>query len=122
MGERLGDLSLLKTYDYDSIEALSPSFNRLEIRNDSVILFFDNAYQGLMHDGKIIGFELGDSLHAFHPVDARIGKEKNTVIIHLETGTTFHALRYCFKNYQVGNIKNSVGLPLIPFRTDTWED
>jgi sialate O-acetylesterase len=88
--------------------------------NDSVILFFDNAYQGLQHDGMIIGFELGDTMHEFHSVYAKIGQDKNTIIIPLETGTTFHALRYCFKNYQVGNVKNSAGLPLIPFRTDTW--
>jgi sialate O-acetylesterase len=70
----------------------------------------------------IIGFELGDSLHEFHPVSAKIGPGKNTIIIPIETGTTFHALRYCFKNYQVGNVKNSVGLPLIPFRTDQWNE
>jgi sialate O-acetylesterase len=120
IGERLGNLSLLETYDYDSIQAKSPCFNRLEMYNDSVILFFDNAYQGLQHDGMIIGFELGDTMHEFHSVYAKIGQDKNTIIIPLETGTTFHALRYCFKNYQVGNVKNSAGLPLIPFRTDTW--
>lgn len=122
IGERLGNLSLLETYDYDTIQALSPSFNRLEIRNDSVIVFFDNTYKGLQHDGTIIGFELGDTMHEFHPVVAKIGKEKNTIIIPIETGTTFHALRYCFKNYQVGNVRNSSDLPLFPFRTDHWED
>lgn len=122
IGERLGNLSLLETYDYDTIQAQSPSFTRIEIMGDSVILFFDNAYEGLQHEGTIIGFELGDPMHAFHPVDAKIGKEKNTVIIPLETGTTFHSLRYCFKNYQMGNVKNSVGLPLIPFRTDLWNE
>jgi sialate O-acetylesterase len=122
IGERLGDLSLLGTYDYDTIQAQSPSFNRLEILNDSVILFFDNAYQGLQHDGTIIGFELGDTMHEFHPVTAKLGPEKNTIIIPLKTGTTFLALRYCFKNYQVGNITNSNGLPLIPFRTDQWDE
>jgi sialate O-acetylesterase len=122
IGERIGNLSLLETYDYDTIQAQSPSFNRLEIHNDTVILFFENTYEGLQHDGVIIGFELGDSLHEFHPVFAKIGTEKNTIIIPLNTGTTFHALRYCFKNYQVGNVQNSVGLPLFPFRTDLWNE
>ena len=105
IGERLGNLSLLETYDYDTIQAQSPSFNRLEIHNDSVILFFENTYEGLQHEGVIIGFELGDSLHEFHPVFAQLGPGKNTISIPIETGTTFRALRYCFKNYQVGNVK-----------------
>lgn len=122
IGERLGNLSLLETYDYDTIQAFSPSFNRFEIQNDSVILFFDNTYEGLQHDGVIVGFELGDSLHEFHPVNAQMGKDKNTIIVPLENGATFRAIRYCFKNYQVGNVKNSAGLPLIPFRTDEWNE
>lgn len=120
IGERLGNLSLLETYDYDTIQAKSPSFHHIEIQYDSVVLFFDNAYQGLQYEGNISGFELSDSMHVFHPVYAKMGKEKNTIIIPLENGASFHALRYCFKNYQVGNVKNSVGLPLIPFRTDLW--
>jgi sialate O-acetylesterase len=122
IGERLGNLSLLETYDYDTIQAYSPSFNRFEVQNDSVILFFENTYEGLQHDGVIVGFELGDSLHEFHPVNAQMGKDKNTIIVPLENGATFRAIRYCFKNYQVGNVKNSAGLPLIPFRTDEWNE
>ena len=122
IGERLGELALLETYHYDTIQAQSPSFNHIEIYYDSVIIFFDHAYQGLQHEGAIIGFELGDTLHEFHPVYAKIGQEKNTIIIPLENGASYHALRYCFKNYQVGNVKNSAGLPLIPFRTDQWNE
>jgi sialate O-acetylesterase len=122
IGERLGNLSLLETYDYDTIQAQSPSFNRIEVQKEQVILHFNNTYQGLQHDGTIVGFELGDTMHEFHPVYAQIGKDKNTIIIPLENGATFHAIRYCFKNYQVGNVKNSAGLPLTPFRTDHWNE
>ena len=31
------------------------------------------------------------------------------------------AVRYCFRNFQLGNVKNMAGLPLIPFRTDDWD-
>lgn len=30
------------------------------------------------------------------------------------------AVRYCFKNFQIGNLGNMGQLPLIPFRTDNW--
>ena len=28
------------------------------------------------------------------------------------------AVRYCFKSFQIGNLKNMRGLPVVPFRTD----
>jgi len=31
------------------------------------------------------------------------------------------AVRYCFRNWQLGNLANQGGLPLFPFRTDNWE-
>jgi sialate O-acetylesterase len=30
------------------------------------------------------------------------------------------AVRYCFRNFQLGNVANQAGLPLFPFRTDNW--
>ena len=28
------------------------------------------------------------------------------------------AVRYCFKSFQIGNLKSMRGLPVVPFRTD----
>ena len=30
------------------------------------------------------------------------------------------AVRYCFRNFQLGNVTNGANLPLFPFRTDNW--
>ncbi|MGN0069677.1 MAG: hypothetical protein ACI350_08130 [Prevotella sp.] len=30
------------------------------------------------------------------------------------------AVRYCYRDFQLGNLVNKGGLPLIPFRTDKW--
>jgi sialate O-acetylesterase len=122
IGERLGNLSLLKTYRIDSIQGLSPEFDHLELHEDEVVLFFKNSYEGLQHEGIITGFEIGNSIHEFHLVNAEIGDNKSTIVIPLEKGTSVHSVRYCFKNYQVGNVKNSAGLPLFPFRTDDWTE
>jgi len=122
IGERLGNLSLLQTYLFDTIRAQSPSYDHLELKSDSIILFFHDTYEGLQHERFISGFELSNATHEFHPVDATIGRDKKTIVIPLEKGTDFYSVRYCFKNYQIGNVKNSVGLPLFPFRTDDWMD
>lgn len=31
------------------------------------------------------------------------------------------AARYCFKNFQIGNFGNALGLPMVPFRTDDFD-
>ena len=32
------------------------------------------------------------------------------------------AVRYCFRNFHIGNFGNMAGLPLVPFRTDEWNN
>ena len=39
-----------------------------------------------------------------------------------QRGAIAEAVRYAFKTYAVGNIRNGCDLPLIPFRTDNWEE
>ena len=123
VGERLANLSLLETYEFDTIAAHSPHFTGMEIKGNAVILTFTDTYKGLNVEGEEIrGFELGDEQHEFHPIQAKLGKDPNTIEIQIGHKTPNPVIRYCFKNYQVGNVKNSAGLPLIPFRTDNWEE
>jgi sialate O-acetylesterase len=32
------------------------------------------------------------------------------------------AVRYSFRNFAPGNLKNVFGIPAVPFRTDDWND
>ena len=32
------------------------------------------------------------------------------------------AVRYCFRNWCMGTLFNSYGIPAAPFRTDSWDD
>ena len=32
------------------------------------------------------------------------------------------AVRYSFRNFRPGNLKNMYGVPAVPFRTDNWND
>ena len=80
-------------------------------------------YKGLQNEGEeITGFELGNDQHEFHPVRATFGKDQHCIVLIVGNQTNTPAIRYCFKNYQVGSVKNSSGLPLIPFRTDQWAE
>ncbi|MNF17860.1 hypothetical protein D3C80_2216200 [compost metagenome] len=56
----------------------------------------------------------------FYPAEAKIEKNGNIILLSLNVKEPV-AVRYCFTNDGVPNIFNSEGLPLMPFRTDTWE-
>ena len=123
IGDRLANLSLLETYGFDTLEAHSPSFERMEMIGDTIVLHFKNTYKGFQNEGEeIAGFELGNEQHEFHPVRATFGKDQHSIVLIVGNQTSTPAIRYCFKNYQVGSVKNSSGLPLIPFRTDQWAE
>jgi sialate O-acetylesterase len=69
------------------------------------------------------GFEIADSTQRFMPVTATIGPSPNSLILTLPAQNfgQLKAIRYCFKNYEVGTVFNMAGLPLFPFRTDDWD-
>ena len=48
-------------------------------------------------------------------------KGKETILVISEEVKAPVAVRYAFKNWGYGNVKNSAFLPLFPFRTDNWE-
>ena len=120
IGDRVANLVLHKNYGFDSIKANSPSLSRFSIFSDSIILNFDNSYDGFLSQKDIVGFEIADSTQIFRKAEAFFGEANNTISIKFEKDFRPIAVRYCFKNFQIGNVKNSVGLPLIPFRTDDW--
>lgn len=120
IGDRLANLVLHDVYFCDSISANSPIISQVTITNDSIVLLFKNVYEGLQNQNEFVGLEVADSTRNFRPIKAILGLNRNTLIIKLEPGFLPVSVRYCFKNFQIGNIKNSEGLPLVPFRTDDW--
>lgn len=122
IGDRVANLVLHNNYGYDSIKANSPSLSKFSISSDSIILTFDNNYDGFLAQQELVGFEIADSSQVFRKAEAFFGEANNTISIKFEKGFRPLAVRYCFNNFQVGNVKNSAGLPLIPFRTDEWDN
>lgn len=55
----------------------------------------------------------------FHPA---VGYVRKKNLIYVVSPQVKHpvAVRYCFRNWQTGNVTNQALLPLFPFRTDNW--
>ena len=120
VGHRLAYLALNKTYGYGSIAADSPAFRQMEVKGNQVELFFTHADEGFSPWTGIEDFEVAGADKVFHPAQATLDTERKTIRVVSEQVSRPVAVRYCFRNFQPGNLKNHRGLPVVPFRTDKW--
>lgn len=126
VGERLAYLALNKTYGFDKVICESPSFKDMQVKGDTVMLHLDNEFGAISRFEGIEGFEVAGADRVFHPAKAshfwQPGNnywDECIIIVSPEVKQPV-AVRYCFRNFQLGNLANAGGLPLFPFRTDNW--
>ena len=126
VGERLAFLALNKTYGMDKIICQSPSFKEMHVQNDSVFMHLNDLGGAYSRFEGIEGFEVAGADRVFHPAKAGHywrpdgGYWNDCLVITSPEVKEPVAVRYCFRNWQLGNLANAGGLPLFPFRTDNW--
>ena len=126
VGERLAFLALNEQYGMKSIIAKSPSFKEMTVKNDTVFVHFNDDFGGLNRFEGIEGFEVAGADQVYHKAEAhhfwRPGGDKwdDALIVFSPEVKKPVAIRYCFHNFQIGNLGNMGGLPLFPFKTDNW--
>ena len=121
VGKRLGYMALNDTYEYKNIIARGPEYKSMEVKDGKVILSFNNADNGFAGTDGLEGFEIAGTDEVFHPATAVIDYSNRTVVVSGENISNPNAVRYCFKNFQVGNLYNTRELPAVPFRTDDFD-
>ena len=126
VGQRLAYLALNKTYGMTTVGCESMSYKDMKITDDFIDIHLNNTLGAINRFIDIEGFELAGEDKVFHPAKAshfwQPGGGYWDETIRLSSPEVPHpvAIRYCFKNFQIGNLKNAAGLPLFPFRTDNW--
>ena len=126
VGERLAFLALNKTYGMDKIICESPSFKEMTVKNDTIFMHLENLGGAYSRFEGIEGFEVAGADRVFHPAKAGHywrpdgGYWNDCLAITCPDVKEPVAVRYCFRNWQLGNLANAGGLPLFPFRTDNW--
>ncbi|WP_302605134.1 sialate O-acetylesterase [uncultured Alistipes sp.] len=119
VGERLAAAALVKAYGRKMPDALAVRFAGAEFADGKAVVRFDNARLGLTPQNKeITGFELAGADGIFHPATGRIVTSKPMVEVTSPEVPEPTAVRYSFRNYAPGNLSNTLGIPVIPFRTD----
>lgn len=149
VGERLSYLALNRTYGYKGIICDYPEFSSMEVKSTSslgslgykdergtliappkdvkncVEIHFTNTMYGppwynggLSPMYGIKGFELAGEDRLFHEATAIVNDR--VLVVWSEEVPEPVAVRYGFRDFLPGNLKNGLGMPVIPFRSDSW--
>ena len=117
IARRLSYWALGDTYGQTAIAFQSPELASMKVQDSIVSLQFTATPHGLTSwDKPIVGFEIAGTDHIFYPARARI--RGNAVEVVSSRVKDPVAVRYCFKDWATGNLYNTEGLPVGPFRTD----
>lgn len=126
VGERLAYHALRRDYGFTRLNSESMRYKSMTIQGDTCYVRFENDYNGISRFDSIEGFEVAGEDRVFHKAKAAHfwvpgnDPRNETVFVTSPEVKRPVAVRYCFKNFQTGNLKNNVLLPLFPFRTDNW--
>lgn len=118
-GDRLALLALGDTYGITGLNYRSPLYKDIAIQGSTVTVHFDDAPLGLTSFGKEIKtFEIAGEDKVFYPAQALIQREG--VLVSSPHVVKPVAVRYAFKDFVVGDLFGTNGLPVSSFRTDDW--
>lgn len=120
VGERLALWALNKQYQRN-VAYSGPLFKSMKKKDNKLILKFQYAKNGFktINNEPIIGFYVAGNDKVFYKATALI-KGKKIEVFSSQVKNPI-AVRYGFSNFFHVNLYNTEGLPLVPFRSDTWE-
>jgi sialate O-acetylesterase len=119
-GERLACQALVKTYGKKGFACEGPVLKEMKVEGQLVKLTFNNAPNGLTSFGKTFScFEIAGANKRFYPA---VGFITGTGITLMSPSVNEPvAVRYAFKDFIIGDLFNTEGIPASSFRTDDWE-
>jgi sialate O-acetylesterase len=118
LGERLARLALTKAYGRAG-DAVSPMFLSATVQGHAVRIAFSHAAGGLTSTGPLQQFTVAGADKTFVPAEAKI--DGNAVVVSSPAVANPVSVRYAWSNVAAGgNLYNKDGLPVAPFRMDSW--
>jgi sialate O-acetylesterase len=129
VGRRLARLALARVYGDTKLADSGPVFAGVEpvAAQPDATLARPAALRVLFTGGEgkvrqpaptVTGFEIAGVDQVFHPADARM--DNGTVVVSSPAVAAPVAVRYAWRNHPVAWLQDNLGLPVPPFRSDTW--
>lgn len=120
VANRLSNVALAEAYGRKRGEVYGPKLKRTKMSGTVVRLYFDHVADGLVDSGRGLQcFEIAGENQVFYPAEARIAS-KDEIVVTCPQVVKPVSVRYAFKDWVVGDLYNSAGLPASSFRTDDW--
>jgi sialate O-acetylesterase len=123
VGDRLALLALSNAYG-KSVQSVGPQYSSFTQSGSIVTInFASGTAVGLNTPGNMPVnqfFFVAGADKVFRKATATISGDKITLTAPSGTPLPVAAVRYAFTNYPITNLQNSAGLPMEPFRTDSW--
>ena len=120
VGDRFAYLALHNDYGYKNIDCISPTYKSMEVKDSTIVVYFNNL-KGFSTQLDYEGFEICGEDRVFHPAKAKTSYRTMSVTVCSEQVKHPVAVRYCFRDFQIGTLKTNRLLPFAPFRTDDFE-
>ena len=112
VGERLSLHALKNEYNFN-LTANGPLYKSHVRKGSRIELSFDHVVDGLVSEGPLTGFEVAGNDGVFYPAKAEITNDK--IIVYSKKVMSPVHVRYGWKNWFVGTLFNSEGLPASSF-------
>lgn len=121
IGERMAWQVAERQYGVNGMPWRCPQFTSMTPgENGTMKVKFTNVPFGLTPNvGNVKGFEVAGEDNVFHEAKGKVDWNTFEVVLSCEKVLEIKNVRYCFKNFAIGNLKNSFGMPVVPFRTDS---
>ncbi|WP_448698398.1 sialate O-acetylesterase [Mucilaginibacter sp. AW1-3] len=119
-GTRLAYIALVKTYGVKGFSGVSPAYESLEVKGSVATVKFKDCPNGLTSYLKpLTTFEIAGADKHFYPAKATING--SSVNVSSDNVKEPVAVRYAFRDFVVGELFGTDGLPVSSFRTDDWD-
>ena len=123
VGERMAAFALRDLYGQGGVDIVAPTYESSRVDKNAIIVTLKDVGAGLQpgYGKQVIGFEIAGEDRVFHPATAYVHSHRE-VRAWSDKVKEPVALRYAFRNYIPGNLANALGIPVPPFRTDSWDN
>ncbi len=121
VGRRLAMLALHNDYNITGEEYSSPMYKSHTIEGGKIRISFDHAEQLKVRGSELVGFTIAGKDQKFIKAQAVVIND-GQVEVWSDGIKKPVAARFGWSNALVTNLFNEAGLPVSPFKTDSWKD
>ncbi|MBO5685101.1 MAG: hypothetical protein J6R73_00760 [Alistipes sp.] len=118
-GERLANLMLYKTYGQQQINPYGPKVESVRYEGSKAMIRLSNAKGLKTTEQPIPHMQLAGSNGVFYSATATILSD-GVIEVTAPQVAVPKAVRYCFTSWHRSTLFNDAGVPLAPFRTDSY--